>query len=240
VRDAAEKQHRRDVQPVDAHAEVQTQFGAMTRLQRADDFAAGYDIARRERRENGFIARQDAAGMGDRQDILINHQAGKVHDAVRWRVDRAAGGDVDAAVTRRVGSRRRNERAKNLVRPAHGPGPAGFRCCGGRHNREAAEHEGNKEREAKHPLIVAKRGNAKNESTRMAHNPPEMRPVGERCYSCPSIQHHRMTTRVRYPVNVASLHMDAHNHSVPLDSLPELVEMAWPCAGTRFRTTRCG
>ncbi|HEX3679080.1 MAG TPA: hypothetical protein VHU90_05105 [Galbitalea sp.] len=53
--------------------------------------------------------------MRNRQDILIDHKAGKVHDAIRGCGDRAAGGDVDAAVTGRVGSRRRDERAKNLV-----------------------------------------------------------------------------------------------------------------------------
>jgi hypothetical protein len=49
VRDAAEEEHRRDVQPVDAHAEVQAQFGAMAGLKRADNFAPSHDVAGRER-----------------------------------------------------------------------------------------------------------------------------------------------------------------------------------------------
>jgi hypothetical protein len=115
VRDAAKEQHGRDVLPVHAHSEVQAQLGAMAGLQRADDLTAGHNFARRQRRENRFIARQDASGMGDRQHVLVHHVAGEVHDAIRGRVDGAAGRDVDAAMPGRIRSRRRDERAKNLV-----------------------------------------------------------------------------------------------------------------------------
>ena len=128
----------------------------MTGLQRADEFATGHDIASRERREDGLVAREDAAGMGDGEDILIDDKAGKVHDAIRGCVDRPGGRDVDAAVSRSVWSRRCNERTKDLVGAVHRPGPARLGRGGGRGNCEAADHEGNEKREAKHPLIVAK------------------------------------------------------------------------------------
>jgi hypothetical protein len=51
---------------------VQAQLGAVAGLQGTDEFAAGHDVADRERRENGFIAREDAARMGDRQHVPVD------------------------------------------------------------------------------------------------------------------------------------------------------------------------
>ena len=191
----------------------------MTGLQRANEFATGHDIADRERREDGLVAREDAAGVGDGEDILIDDKAGKVHDAIRGCVDRPGGRDVDAAVSRSVWSRRCNERTKDLVGAAHRPGPARLGRGGGRSDCEAADREGNEKREAKHPLIVVKPSRPGDAAARVAHNPAEMRPVGERCYPYRSIQHHRMTTRVRYFLN--EVHTTTQSHSIRSLSLSE-------------------
>ena len=172
--------------------------------------------------------------MGNRQHILVDDKAGEVHDAIRGRIDGGARGNIDAAMPGRVRGRGRNERAKNLVRAAHRPGPAGLGCGRRRGDGEAAEHECDEERETKHPLIVAKRGRQGRARAGTAHNRPGMRPVGERCYPCRSIQNLWMTTRVRYPINW----MHTTTQSFRKASGP--VRIAWPCADTRFRAKRCG
>jgi hypothetical protein len=193
MRDAAQKQHRRNVCSVDAYSEVQAKLAAVAGLECSDYFSARDSLAGRQRRENRFVAREDAAGMRDRQHVLVDHKSGEVHDAIRGSIDRATCRDVDAAMPGRVRRRRRDERAEDLVRPAYRPRPAGLGCrggCGGGEGGrgEDGEHEPDEKCAAKHPFIVAAGGALPAHELRTAHNHPEMRPVGERCYSFPSIR----------------------------------------------------
>jgi hypothetical protein len=183
--------------------------------------------------------------MRDRKHILIDDEAGEMHDAIRWCVHATARRDVDSAMTRRVPCRRGNKRTQNLVGASSGPGPAGRGCGGGRGSaaNHGAGNQNNEERDSGHLLIVAKPMRGQGIRSRCQHNPGKMRAVGERCYpfrstqsdpgdyACPlSRQCHRQSwhrQRCTQPLS-------------PSDSLIELVEMAWPCAGTRFRAKRCG
>jgi hypothetical protein len=141
ARDAAQKQHRRNVGSVDAYSEVQAQLGAVAGFERPDHFSARDDIASRQRRKHGFVAREDATGMRDRQHVLVDDEPGEVHDAIRRCVDRAARGNVDAAMPRRIRRRGRDKRPQDLVRPAHRPGPALLRRGRRRDRAEDGEHQ---------------------------------------------------------------------------------------------------
>jgi hypothetical protein len=201
VRDAAQKQQGRHVSAVDTHSEVQTEFCTVTGLNRADDFAARDNLARRQRRENRFIARQDAAGVSDRQHILVDDKAGEVHDAIRRRVDGAARGDIDATVSGGVGRRGSDERPQDLMRPAHWPGPAGLGCGGCRPGREAGEHQTEHQRETKretkHPLIVASGDSGRRARRREGHNLPKCGRWGSGATLIEASGAIRVTTRVR-------------------------------------------
>ena len=51
----------------------------------------------------------------------------------------------------------------------------------------------------------------------------------------------RMTTRVRYPISAGQTAVGCTQPPSPSQHPRiELVEIVWPCADTRFRTTRCG
>jgi hypothetical protein len=164
ARDAAQKQHWRNVGSVDPYSEVQAQLGAVTGFERSDDFSARDDIASGQRRKNGFIAREDAARVRDRQHVLVHDKPGEVHDAICRCVHRAGRRDIDASMAGRIRRRRRDKRAQDLVRPAHRPGPARLRRGRGRDRprgrdrAEDGEHQPDEKREAKHPPIVRNEG----------------------------------------------------------------------------------
>jgi hypothetical protein len=123
VRDSAKKEQGRHVRSVDAHAEVQAEFGAVARLDRSYDLAAGHGLTGGERRTHRLIARQDADGMCDLKYVLVDYEAREVHDSVGRGVDASAGGDIDPAVTRRIRRGRCDKRSHDLVRTSHRPRP---------------------------------------------------------------------------------------------------------------------
>jgi hypothetical protein len=158
VRDAAQKEQRRDVLPADANAEVQARFSAVAGLERSNDLAAGDRIARRERRRDRLVARDHAARMRNRQHICARDGPREVDDAIRRRIDGARRRDVDPTMAGRIRGGRGDERAQDLVRARHWPRPPGL----GRSRRPSrcfsrAERDQQRERqgESKHPFIVA-------------------------------------------------------------------------------------
>jgi hypothetical protein len=229
VRDAAEEQHRRHVLAVDSHSEMEAQRGAVAGLQGPDRLPASDPLSLRQGRTDRFVARKDATGMSDRQDIAVDDEPDEVHDPVGRRVDETARGDVDAAMPSRILGRWGDEWPHNLMCPTHGPRPARFGRRGGRANVHTANHEADEKRESEHPLIVGKRRPDEARTDKSAHNRPEMRPVGDRCYpfrsipsnwddyACPQLRQARRTAGlVKQPVLVKQPR-SAHIHSVLLE-----------------------
>ena len=201
MRDAAQKQQGRHVSAVDSHPKVQARPRTVTGLNRADDFAARDNVTGAQRGQDGFVARQDATRVRDRENILVDDKAGEVHDAIRGRVDGAVRRDIDAAVSGGIGGRRSDERPQDLMRAVHRPGPARFGCGGCRPGREAGEHQPEHQRESKretkHPLIVASGDGGRRARHREGHNLPKCGRWGSGATLIEASGAIRVTTRVR-------------------------------------------
>jgi hypothetical protein len=184
VRDAAQKEQRRHILAVDANTQVQADLGTVAGLQRPDQFASPDRVAFGQRGANRLVAREDRSRMGDRENIPIYDETDEVHDAISGRIDAAARRDVDPAVSGRIPSRWRQERSQDLVRPTNRPRPTRLRGRGGRRGGRAhGQYEAEEQRESKHhPPMVGALHCARTGGAHEAHNRPEMRPVGDRCY----------------------------------------------------------
>ena len=163
MRDATEEQHRRDVLAVDSHSEMEAQRDAMASLQRSDRLPAGDPLALRQGRAHGLVAREDTAGVSDREDLAVDDEPDEVHHPVDRRIDESARGNIDAAMPSRILCGGSDERPHNLVRSAHRPRPGRFGRRGGRANVHAADHQADEKRETEHPLIVSNERRARRE-----------------------------------------------------------------------------
>ena len=200
----------------------------MPRLQRAYQVAAVHRVAGLQPRGHRLVARQQPAGVCDRQHPAVDHCAREVHRAVGRRPHLGARRcDIDSPVARRVPGERREERSRDRVRrrdrPRPGrsggrrrgapdPGRSGGRRRGLAGSRPHEQRENENRAETSHPPRMTREPTAQTNAVRSARIRPSDAPVRDRtgvivlgalCVST-------ATTRARCDFIVAQRHPLSH------------------------------
>ena len=141
-------------------------YSAVPSLECADRVAAVHGVSGDEGRDDRLVGRQHLSGVGEREHRTIDDVAGEVHHAVGGCVHGGRGGlDVDAAVSRSVGSGGSQIGPGENARWVDGPLPARGR---GGHGGGGGEQQDQQEM---HRTSVGRDDHGEGKHTRPVENP---------------------------------------------------------------------